>query len=117
MAEDWKDKLAGAFGIEVPSVEESSPQQAAPKQSLSEFKQRSTLIVSIDRRHRAGKQVTLVSGFEGDDSLLEELARQLKAKCGSGGSSKDGEIIIQGDFRDKIVTVLGQMGYKAKRGN
>ena len=75
------------------------------------------LIVSIDRRNRGGKQVTLVLGFIGREEDIEELGKLLKNKCGTGGSVKDGEIIIQGDFRDRIVLLLKSMGYNAKRGN
>ena len=75
------------------------------------------LIVSIDRKGRGGKQVTLVSGFVGTSDDLADLGRTLKVKCGVGGSAKDGEITIQGDFRDRVVALLKDMGYKAKRGN
>ena len=75
------------------------------------------LVVSIDRNHRAGKQVTIVKGFVGNDNDLETLGKQLKIKCGVGGSVKDGEIILQGDFRERAVALLSAMGYKAKRGN
>ncbi|MFB0974093.1 MAG: translation initiation factor [Bacteroidales bacterium] len=75
------------------------------------------LIVRIDRRHRAGKQVTAIDGFEGTDEDMDALARKLKAQCGAGGCVKDGEILIQGDFRDKIIAFLNAAGYKAKRGN
>lgn len=78
---------------------------------------RQKLIVAIDRRNRGGKQVTLVKGFVGSDADLSGLARTLKTKCGVGGSAKDGEIVIQGDFRDKILNLLTSMGYAAKRGN
>lgn len=75
------------------------------------------LIVKIDRRSRGGKQVTLVEGFVGSDDDLSDLAKTIKNKCGVGGSSKDGQILIQGDFRDKIVELLESKGYNAKRGN
>ena len=71
--------------------------------------------VWIDRKQRAGKQVTLVRGFVGTEDDLKELARMLKSKCGVGGTAKDGEILIQGDFRDRIVDVLVKAGYKAKK--
>ncbi|MCI2081853.1 MAG: translation initiation factor [Bacteroidales bacterium] len=75
------------------------------------------IIVRIDKRHRSGKQVTAVDGFEGTEEEMETLARKLKTQCGSGGCVKDGEILIQGDFRDKIVSILTAAGYKSKRGN
>lgn len=75
------------------------------------------LVVRIDRHARGGKQVTLVQGFVGTDDDLQDLGRMLKNRCGVGGSAKDGEIIIQGDFRQKIVEILTQAGYKAKAGN
>ena len=112
MPQDWKDILAGKFGVEVPEATAAEPAETcapAPK------KQR--LVVTIDRRHRAGKQVTLVSGFSGSDAELEALGKALKTRCGTGGSVKDGEILIQGDVRDKVVALLQEMGHQAKRGN
>ena len=79
--------------------------------------QKQKLVVAVDRRNRGGKQVTLVKGFVGSDDDLTALSKTLKNKCGTGGSAKDGEIIIQGDFRDKVLNVLVSLGYGAKRGN
>lgn len=75
------------------------------------------LTVYLDRRNRGGKQVTLVKGFTGREEDLAALSKVLKNKCGTGGSAKDGEIIIQGDCRDKVVALLTGLGYVAKRGN
>jgi translation initiation factor 1 len=73
------------------------------------------LKVRLDTRQRAGKAVTLVEGFVGPESELEALGRQLKAYCGTGGSVKDGLIIIQGDQRDKMTAWLQKNGYAQTR--
>lgn len=74
--------------------------------------ERQKLRVSIERHHRGGKTVTLVTGFVGSDDDLQALGKQLKTKCGTGGSAKDGEIIIQGENKEKVVSLLLQLGYK-----
>jgi translation initiation factor 1 len=72
------------------------------------------LRVTIDRRNRGGKVVTLVSGFVGKESDLEALGKMLKVKCGTGGSAKDGEIIIQGERREQVAGLLKEAGYIVK---
>jgi len=73
------------------------------------------LRVQLDKKSRAGKQVTLVTGFIGKIEDLEALGKTLKNLCGSGGSAKDGEILVQGDQRDKVLKYLLEKGYKAKK--
>ena len=110
---DWKKRLGVVYSTnpDFKYEEERTEEAETPVPSAQR------LTVSIDRRNRGGKQVTLVTGFTGREEDLEELGRTLKIKCGVGGSAKDGEITIQGDFRDKVTELLVKMGYKAKRGN
>ena len=111
--QDWKDRLGVVYSTNPDFKYETAAEPEA--ETLPAAKQK--LIVSIDRRARAGKQVTLVTGFVGTSDDLAALAKTLQTKCGVGGSAKDGEIIIQGDFRDRVVELLKGMGYNAKRGN
>ena len=73
------------------------------------------LYVSIDRKQRGGKEVTLVEGFVGAQEDLKDLGKFLKSKCGVGGTAKDGDIIIQGKFKDKVTSLLEREGYKVKK--
>lgn len=72
------------------------------------------LRVKLDTKQRAGKVVTLIDGFVGKEEDVEKLGKDLKTKCGTGGSVKDGQILIQGDYRDKVIKWLQDWGYKAK---
>lgn len=112
--QDWKKRLGVVYSTN-PDFQYQTIDEEQEEETLPPGKQR--LIVRIDRRQRAGKQVTLIEGFVGSSEDLSALAKTLKTKCGVGGTAKDGEITIQGDLRDKICTLLTSMGYNAKRGN
>lgn len=108
---DWKNREGvvystnSDFGYNYSSNEEA--------ETLPLAKQ--TLQIKMDNAGRAGKQVTLITGFVGTTADLESLTKLLKTKCGVGGSAKDGEILIQGDVRDKVLAVLTKEGYKARK--
>lgn len=108
---DWKARLGMVYStnpdFEYQTDDEDGAQTPEPsKQDLR---------VWLDRKHRGGKQATLVKGFVGTDDDLKTLATLLKNRCGTGGSAKAGEIIIQGDFRDRVIDILMKEGYKAKK--
>lgn len=115
MAEnDWKKRLGVVYSTD-PGFHYEEEDASAEAETLEPSKQK--LTVTLDRRCRAGKQVTLVKGFTGSAEDLAALGKTLKVKCGVGGTAKDGEITIQGDLRDRVTDILTSMGYKAKRGN
>ena len=114
MAQDWKDRLGVVYSTNPDFSFEKEEEQVV--ETIPPEKQK--LRICLDKRNRKGKAVTLITGFIGSNDALKELEKLLKTKCGSGGSSKDNEILIQGDFRDKILQILQDVGYKqAKRGN
>lgn len=109
---DWKSRLGMVYSTNPDfkyRSEESAVQTALPPEKQN-------LRVSLDRRRRGGKQVTLVTGFVGTDGDLEALGKALKTRLGVGGAAKEGEIIVQGDWRDRVVELLQSQGYvKAKK--
>lgn len=105
--QDWKDRLNVVYSTNPDyeyAVDQEEEVETLPPQQQK-------LRVQIDRKNRGGKVVTLISGFIGTKEDLRELEKSLKNKCGVGGSSKAGEIIIQGDFKELIVNFLKQKGY------
>ena len=108
MAKDWKDRLGMMYSTN-PDYEYNydgeEEQDTLPPEDQN-------LKVEIDRKKRKGKTVCLVSGFIGKEDDLKELAKILKTKCGVGGSVKEGQIIIQGDFKDKIIGILKSKNYR-----
>lgn len=111
MENDWKKRLGMVYSTN-PDFSfgegKDSEQETLPPQQQH-------LIVSLDKKKRQGKKVTLVSGFVGKEEDVKALGKKLKTKCGVGGSVKDMEILIQGDFRSRLVEILQQDGYKVKR--
>lgn len=110
--QDWKDILAGLntgkedpgiFQEDSPSINENSAE--APKQNLK---------VVIDRKGRKGKTATIIEGFTLPDEGVEAVASELKRKIGTGGSARGGEILLQGDWKDKAVKLLKEKGYNVK---
>ena len=89
------------------------PEQAAIADTLPPAKQ--ALRIKLDTKHRAGKAVTLITGFIGTADDVEKLGKQLKNFCGTGGSVKDAEMIVQGDQRDKVLQWLLKNGYSATK--
>lgn len=89
-----------------PEKEEDGPAINAPDQQLE---------AHLEKKGRGGKVVVIIKGFKGSEDALKDLAKQLKNHCGVGGSSKNGEIIIQGNVRDKLMDFLHKKSYKVKR--
>ena len=108
---DWKDRLNVVYSTNPDFKYESGEEQE--EDTLPKEKQ--LLRISLDKRNRKGKAVTLITGFVGTTEDLEELGKFLKVKCGVGGSAKDGEIIVQGDLRQKVLQLLQKEGYAKAR--
>ena len=107
MMNDWHDRLGVVYSTSVDfdyqTNEAEEPETLAPTAQV--------LRVRIEKKGRGGKTATLVSGFVGTSADLADLGRTLKSKCGVGGSVKDGEILVQGDFRERVISLLRSMGY------
>lgn len=108
---DWKDRLNVVYSTN-PDYKYDSDET---EESETLPKEKQPLRILLDKRNRKGKAVTLITEFVGGTDDLEALGKMLKTKCGTGGSVKDGEIIIQGDFRNKILEILQKEGYAKVR--
>ena len=104
---DWKDRLNVVYSTN-PNYEYENLNE---EEDETLEKQQQKLRVSIEKKGRGGKTVTLITGFIGKEDDLKELGKLLKTKCGVGGSAKDGAIIIQGEFKQRIVDLLRAEGY------
>lgn len=104
---DWKQRLNVVYSTNPDFNYDTDGEEEMEELPMNLQKLR----VRIDRHARKGKVVTIVGGFVGPDEALKELGKLLKTKCGVGGSAKDGEIIIQGELKDKIVAILRAAGY------
>ncbi len=107
---NWKERLNVVYSTNPDFKYEH--QEESRKETLLPEKQ--NLIVAIEKKNRGGKTVTLVKGFIGSDDDLSDLAKRLKTKCGVGGSAKDGEIIVQGEFKTRVADLLKEWGYRVK---
>ncbi len=108
---DWKDRLGVMYSTN-PDFEYNTGDEEN-EDTLPKDKQ--LLRISLDKRNRGGKAVTLITGFTGTAEDLSDLGKFLKVKCGVGGSAKDGEIIVQGDHRQKVLEILQKEGYTKSR--
>ena len=111
---DWKERLNVVYSTN-PDFKYETNESELEAETLRPERQK--LYVSLDKKQRGGKKVTLITGFIGTSDDLKDLAKELKTLCGAGGAAKDNEILVQGDFRDKVVDFLVKKGYKAKRAN
>ena len=113
---DWKDALGKAFNLPVdePAAAHDEPQPDASKEDPVAQQGKNRLDIILERKGRAGKQATIITGFICDDEALKQVASKLKSSLGVGGSARGGEILIQGDFRTRVLEQLDAMGFKAR---
>lgn len=109
-----KQKLNSFDGLVYSTNPNFVPSHEEEEEVLTPDPSKQLLRIHLDKKQRAGKEVTLITGFVGNDEDLNDLGKTLRSKCGSGGSVKDGEIIVQGDHRKKIADYLQTQGYKIK---
>lgn len=114
---DWKEALGKAFDVPVPDEVTDTAETTATEPAQGDALQqqgKQMLDIILERKGRAGKQATIVTGFACDEAALKDVASQLKRHLGVGGSARGGEILIQGDFRQRVLDKLLDMGFKAR---
>ena len=113
---DWKEALGKAFNVSVPDEDNTAaqPESEPARGDALQQQGKQMLDIVLERKGRAGKQATIVTGFVCDDEALKQVASQLKRGLGVGGSARGGEILIQGDFRQRVLDQLKTMGFKAR---
>lgn len=114
---DWKEALGKAFNLPVqeePTAADNEAQQPEERGDALQQQGGARLDVLLERKGRAGKQATIVTGFNCDEQALKQVASRLKTSLGVGGSARGGEILIQGDFRQRVLDLLREMGFKAR---
>ena len=111
---DWKDKLGKAFNLPVNNETTAPQEETADNPDALSQQGKTRLDIVLERKGRGGKQATIVTGFTCDDEALKQVASQLKRSLGVGGSARGGEILIQGDFRQRVLDQLMAMGFKAR---
>jgi len=109
-------KPLNSFSGLVFSTNPDAMKEDTPEEVITPAPKEQELKVRIEKKHRGGKTVTIVDGFTGTDDDFLELSKKLKTKCGTGGSAKDGEILIQGEYREKIIAWLKEWGYTRTKG-
>jgi len=109
-----KNKLSGN-GLVYSTNPDFSYQHEEDEEQITLSPPKQTLYIAIDKKQRGGKTVTLVSGFAGSDADLKNLGKTLKSVCGTGGTVKNREILIQGSFRDKVFTYLQNQGFQVRK--
>jgi len=111
---DWKDVLGSAFNLPASDDTQEQTVERQPDKADALQQQTARLDIVLERKGRAGKQATIVTGFTCDDEALKQVASTLKRALGVGGSTRGGEILIQGDFRQRVLDQLKAMGFKAR---
>ena len=114
--DDWREKLGAAFGIDpdLANNQTTEPDEADKPHDALTAQGKALLDIVLDRKGRKGKQATIIAGFKCDEAALKTLASELRHSLGTGGSARGGEILLQGDYRERALALLRERGFKAR---